>query len=60
LRRPPFGAGDVRRPAGGVRQPAPTAGLTAVAPATDAEAIQTELMLAEQHYQNAITASKRS
>jgi anti-sigma factor RsiW len=43
----------------GVRQPAPTAGLTAVAPATDAEAIQTELMLAEQHYQNAITGLER-
>jgi hypothetical protein len=43
----------------GVWQPAPTAGLTAVAPATDAEAIQTELMLAEQHYQNAITGLER-
>jgi hypothetical protein len=43
----------------GVWQSAPTARLTAVAPATDAEAIQTELLLAEQHYQNAITGLER-
>ena len=56
------GAGDVRRvscwPAS--RQPAPTAGLTAVAPATDARGHRRQsCMLAEQHYQNAITGLER-
>jgi len=36
-----------------------TPGITALAPATDAEAVQAELLQAEQHYQNAISGLER-
>jgi anti-sigma factor RsiW len=39
------------------RQPASS--LTAIAPATDAQAVEAELLQAEQHYQNAITGLER-
>jgi anti-sigma factor RsiW len=43
----------------GVWQLRPASGLTAVAPASDAEAVEAELRLAEQHYQNAIAGLER-
>ena len=43
----------------GVWQQRPVSGLTAVAPASDAEAVEAELRLAEQHYQNAIAGLER-
>lgn len=43
----------------GVRQQPPAADSTASAPAPDAQAIQAELLQAEQHYQKAITGLER-
>jgi anti-sigma factor RsiW len=43
----------------GVWQPAPASDLTASAPVPDAQAIEAELLQAEQHYQNAITGLER-
>jgi anti-sigma factor RsiW len=43
----------------GVWQQPPAAGLTASAPAPDAQAIEAELLQAEQHYQKAITGLER-
>ncbi len=43
----------------GVWQQRPASGLTALAPATDAQAVEAELLQAEQHYQNAISGLER-